>query len=173
MNNHFLSQITQCTAGKPIYVTSPIFVKPIHTDEMLSLLGRKCTDATFVNSRGRYKSTDDWRKRWPVERDNYGAAVVLTVGEPTDDECHLEGRDGIAVGTHVIGAGVWQELYDLTTRGKPVLWMPYWPWQHRFVASFAVAPLMPSSTSRFAELLPATDATSYRPAFGSHLAARE
>jgi hypothetical protein len=173
MHNYFVSQIAERAAGKPIYVTSPIFVKPIHTDEMLDLLGRKCPGAIFVNSRGRYKSTDDWRKRWAVERDNYGAGVILTVGEPTDDDPHLEGKDGIAVGAHVIGAGVWQELYDLTTQGKPVLWMPYWPWQYRFVACFAVEPLNPFTTSRFGELLPATDATSYRPTFGSHLVARE
>ena len=118
--------------------------------------------AIFVNSRGRYRSIDDWRRRWAAEHRNWGGAIILTVGEPTDDDPELEGA-GIR-GSHVIDHSVWQEARDLVQLSRPLLWVPYWRSQLRYVARFAVeSPEDWVSMGRFGLVYPAVDATPLRP----------
>jgi hypothetical protein len=154
--------LVERSSDKPIYFTSSLSIDPRFTDGVAELLRAEHRAATFVNSRGRYRSIDDWRRRWAAEHRNYGAAIILTVGEPTDDDPEREG-DGIR-GAHFIDHSVWNEARDIARLSRPLLWVPYWRSQLRYVARFVIDCLDRAvSMSRCSRLYPAADAVSLCP----------
>jgi len=158
-----LGDLVARAEGLPIYCTAPLAVHPALIGAVVGSFRREFPLAEFVTARGLYRDSDDWRARWPRERERYGAGIVVTRGEGRP-----EGADPFAglVGEHVVGIGVGLEIEDLDRLGRPVGWhavvfpASYW------LARFAVELLPEIHSSRFARLLPAPDAQPLRPVIG-------
>src|SRR5690349_13130315 len=81
-----LEGIARRAEGRPIYLACAPSVAPRTSDDIAEALRRKRPGITVVNSRGLYGSKAAWRARWPMERDRYGAVIVLTVAEPLAED---------------------------------------------------------------------------------------
>lgn len=155
-----LGDLVARAEGRPIYCAAPLFIRPAIIRILVNSFRRGFPAATFVDGRSLYQSSDEWRRRWWAERKRYGAGIVVTRGEgrPKDRDPF----DGLA-GEHIVGTGVVVEIEDLIRLGRPVGWhavvfpASYW------LARFAVEPLPEMQSSRYARLLPADDADTFRP----------
>ena len=158
-----LGDLVARVEGRPIYCTAPLAVHPALIGAVVGSFRHEFPLAEFITARGLYRDADDWRRRWPRERERYGAGIVVTRGEG-----HPENADPFArlVGEHVVGIYLGLEIEYLVRLGRPVGWhavvfpASYW------LARFAVEPLPEIQTSRFARLLPAPDAEPFRPIIG-------
>jgi hypothetical protein len=171
-----LADLVEQAGDKPIFVISPHPVQPWFVAEIVKHeLRRKQPEAIFVNCRGRAKSTNEFERRWVEERERYGAGIVLTVAEPTDEDPEIDRGDipdayingpirGI-LGAHIVGCSTWKVASDIAARGRPLLWAPFFYDHLPFVARFKLQLLTEMSHRRFARLFPVADAQPFRPAF--------
>ena len=162
-----IAALVERVRGRLIYlIASPAMASPF-ADLVADQLSRRYPAARFILSRGRYGSREAWLARWPQERERYGGGIVLTAGEPLDDEAFYGGPTGGAIGgRHMIGDGAAREIVDLVAMARPVAWLPYWGWRTAEIATFAVEqPGMVSGPS-FARIFHAADATPLVPAIG-------
>ncbi len=100
-----LSELIGRTHGRPVYLASAFAVAPRFIDDVADLLRQKQPGAVVVNSRGRYRGSSDWHKRWRQERNRYGGAIIMTVAEPFVDDTEPPTGAGIP-GAHVVGESV-------------------------------------------------------------------
>jgi hypothetical protein len=181
MNDQFLSDpaltgnLSQCritgslgdlvtrAERRPIYCTASPGIRRALVGFVIETFRRDFPDAVFINALAHYRHADDRRRRWPQERDRYGAAVVVTRAES-----HPEDVDPFAglAGEHVINVWTTLEIEYLAGLGRPVAWhavvfpAAYW------LSRFAIEPFPVMRTSRWARLLPAAEAEAFQPIIG-------
>jgi hypothetical protein len=160
-----LAALVEGAAARHVYVTGALHLSPRFSDEAISRFARRYPRAVFVNARGRYRGVDDWRRRWRQECQRYGAAIILTAGEATDDKLSPCDDPSLPAsrGLHVIGLSVLTEIMHFARYRLPILWHPISPWRSSFILCFAVEGLPSISYSRAARLLPALEARPFHP----------
>jgi len=165
-----LAALVERAAGQPVYITGALHLAPRFSDEVVARFARRHPHAIFVNARGRYHGADDWFRRWRQECQRYGAAIVLTAGEATDDEASPCDDPGLPAsrGLHAVGLSVLTEIEDLVCLARPILWHPVSPWRSALIQCFAIEGLPWISHSHAARFLPASDAAPFRPVFSGH-----
>src|SRR5207302_5378918 len=114
----------------------------------LASLKASYPSANFVWSRGLYKDNDDWRRRWPKERDQYTAAIILTFAPWGGDPYSGLIRD------HTIGAAAFCEIGSLSWLGRPILWQANEFPAVLDISRFLVEPLPEMRRVRMARLVP-------------------
>jgi hypothetical protein len=81
-----LADLAALAGDRPIYITAPFGFSPRHLDAIVARWRRRQPDAVFEPAWGGfYSSLQDWRIRWPRERDRYGALIVITY-DPSPEE---------------------------------------------------------------------------------------
>jgi hypothetical protein len=158
-----LGDLVARAEGRPIYCTASPGVRRALVAVVVDSFHREFPHAVFVNALAHYRHADDRRRRWPRERDDYGAAIVVTRAENRP-----EGADPFAglVGEHVINVWTTLEIEYLAGLGRPVAWhavvfpAAYW------LSRFAIEPFPVMRTSRWAQLLPSTEAEAFHPTIG-------
>jgi len=151
--------------GLPIYCSpASTAVRPALTNAVIDSFRRDYPNAVFVHALSIYHSIPDWKRRWPSEREHYGAVIVVTRAENLP-----EGTDHFAglSGEHAVNLRVGLEIETFVRHGRPVAWhavvLPASYWISRFV----VRPANPIGSLRFAVLAPADETESFRPAIYS------
>lgn len=152
--------------GRPIYCTAPGNVRRGLIAAAIDTFGREFPDAEFINALTFYRNGDERRRRWPHDRDHYGAAIVVTRGDTRADGADPFG--GLA-GEHAISIWVALEIWELVRLRRPVAWhatefpAAYW------LSRFCVDQFDWMRASRWAQLLPAPNANAFEPAIRSSI----
>jgi hypothetical protein len=144
-----VDELVDRAAGSPIYLaTNTIDFNRAYSAAPLASLRASYPSTNFVWSRGLYKDSDDWRRRWPNERGKYAAAIVLTFapwgGDPYSGLIH----------EHTIGSGTLCEIESLSWLGRPILWQANEFPAVLDISRFLVEPLPEMRRVRMARLVP-------------------
>jgi hypothetical protein len=158
-----LGDLVARAEGRPIYCIKTSRVHYRLMDAVIDSFRRECPSAEFVSAGRLYRNSDDRRSRWRAAVERHGAGIVVTRGEGLPE--HADPFAGLA-GEHVVGIDPELEIERLFLLGRPVGWhavvfpTAYW------LARFAVEPSFEIQPSRYARLVPATDAELFRPIIG-------
>jgi hypothetical protein len=147
-----------------------LHLAPRLSDEVIARFVRRHPGVEFINARGRYRSADDWNCRWQQERNRYGGAIIMTIGEMTDDSPSPCDDPGLPAsrGLHAVGISVLIEIEDLARLARPIVWHPVSCFRSALISCFAVEGLRRMTYRSVARLLPASDAAPFCPVFGGH-----
>ena len=154
-----VSEFIRLTGKGPVYVTSSTGASDNRFSRMaIGALRQSVPGIVFVSNRARYHSRDDWRRRWPAERERFGAGIVLTFADWNGDWY------GGPTGEHVISAWAYCEILDLRRLKRPVLWYANEHPALWYFDRFTVESLPAMTSSRMARLIPNRDAEPFNPA---------
>jgi hypothetical protein len=155
-----LDDLVTQAEGRPIYCTPSLAVRRALMNVVVGSLRRDFPAAAFVDALALYRDYSDWDRRWPSERERYGAGIIVTRAENLP-----EGTDPFAglAGEHVIGLRVAIEVETLVRDGRPVAWhavvfpASYW------LSRFAIVSFNRICGTRYAGVLAARNAEALRP----------
>lgn len=142
--------------GRPIYCTAPSGVSRKLRALAIDTFRREFPGVEFIDALilGR-------RRRWGApERDNYGAAIIIT--RATNPDASADLVDGLT-GEHALNDLAFSEIEQFANIGRPVAWQAiefpavYW------FSRFAIEPFEWISTARCARIFPDPDAELFRP----------
>src|SRR5690349_6250952 len=102
-----LGDLVARSDGRPIYCTAPGKVRRALVAVAIEGFHREFPEVEFVSALTLYRHSDDRRRRWPHERERYGAAVVVTRADTPAESA--ESFDGLG-GEHAIDAWVASEI---------------------------------------------------------------
>lgn len=154
-----VSELVARASKGPIYVTAPTGASDGRFSRMaIGALRQAFPSVVFVTSSGRYRSRDDWRRRWPAECETFGAGIILTFANWEGDWY------GGPTNEHFISAWTYCEILDLCRFKRPVLWHANEHPALWYFDRFTVEGLPEMTSSRMARVVPNREAEPFNPA---------